>query len=75
MTYTIWNKEYEDKQDAERMLSAMFLYMCQDVGIDCGDDSVAWCTVFNDWTDALCKDGSICDASYQDLCPVGDVFE
>lgn len=75
MTYTLFNREYDDSCDAERMLSDMFADMCQDIGIDYGDDAVAWREFFNDWTDMLCKDGLICDASYQDLCAVGDRFE
>lgn len=75
MPYVLWDKEYDDSCDAERMLSAMFFDMCQDVGIDFGNDSVAWCECFNNWTDMLCEDDLICDASYRDLLPIGSRFE
>lgn len=74
-TYEMWNKEFDDSNDAGRFLTAMFNNMCQDCGIDYRDDSAAWRECFNDWTDCLNKDGIICDESYQDLCPIGSKFE
>jgi hypothetical protein len=75
MPYTINRREYDDRDDAERHLSALFFDMCADVGIDFGDDAPAWRECFNNWTDAMNKDGALCDAAYQDLCPVGACFE
>ena len=75
MIYTLWDKEFDNANDAERLLSAMFSDMCQDIGIDYGNDDVAWRECFNNWTDAICKDGLICEASYSDLCPIGERFE
>jgi hypothetical protein len=72
-TYEVCGKQYE-YDDAERQLSALFLDMASDLDIDYGDDDTAWRTFFNDWTDMLCKDGLICESSYQDLCPIGEQF-
>lgn len=73
-TYVIHGKEH-DCEEAERYLSALFCDMASDLGIDYGDDAAAWREFFNDWTDALCKDGIICENSYNDLCPIGERFE
>lgn len=32
------------------------------------DDSIAIRETFNNWTDALCKDGEITEQQYNDLC-------
>ena len=34
-------------------------------------DKVAIRTAFNDWTDALCKDGYISEEQYNDYCYLG----
>jgi len=75
MTFVILGREYDDHDDAERHLSALFVDMCDDLEIDHGDDAVAWREDFNNWTDALHKDGQLCAASYDQLCPVGARFE
>ena len=75
MTFSISGREYDDVDTVERQLSALFIDMCNELGIDHGDDAVAWRTDFNNWTDSLCKAGLICEQSYDQLCPVGDRFE
>lgn len=74
-TYVICGRAYEGAEESERVLSSLFFDMCRDLGIDCGQDSAAWRECFNDWTDALNKDGLICDAAYNDLCPLGEQFQ
>ena len=74
-TYVICGRSYEGAEESERVLSSLFFDMCRDLGIDYGQDHVAWRECFNDWTDSLCKDDLICEASYKDLCPIGERFE
>jgi hypothetical protein len=74
-TYHINGFEYDDADTAERQLSALFFDMCFDLDIDYGDDAAAWREFFNNWTDALNRDGDLCDAGYTDLCSVGAQFD
>lgn len=75
--YTIFGREYEESESvlAERALTAAFLDMMQECGVDYGDDSAAWRETSNDWTDGLNRNGDICDAAYNDLCPIGSQFD
>lgn len=75
MEYEISGKGFDDKDSAERFLTALFVDMCFDLEIDLGNDSAAWRESFNNWTDSLHRDGLICDSSVNDLCPIGERFE
>ena len=75
MAYNINGHEYDDADTAERHLSALFFDMCAEFDIDYGGDAVAWRECFNDWTDALNKDGALCGRAYRELCPVGSRFD
>ena len=76
-TYTVFGRVYEESESilAARALTASFLNICAYAGIDHGNDGAAWRESFNNWTDSLCKGGQICDAAYNDLCPIGTQFE
>lgn len=76
-TYTIFGRVYEESESilAERALTASFLETWADTGIDHGNDGAAWRESFNNWADSLCRDGQICDAAYNDLCPIGTQFK
>lgn len=74
-TYNICGRDVDGIENAESHLSALFFDMCSECEVDFGDDSVAWRDFFNNWTDMLNKDGLLCDAGYNDLCPIGDQFE
>lgn len=36
------------------------------------DDTVAMSEAFNNWSDALCKDGDLHQSQYNDYCYIGD---
>lgn len=60
----------EDKGEAEAILTAMFWDTFNRA--DFGDDIPMKRETFNNWTDALCKDGTICDDAYDQLCMIED---
>lgn len=74
-SYTVNGKEYDDLDTAERHLSALFFDLLADLEIDFGNDAPAWRESFNNWTDALHRGNALCDAGYNDLCPVGAQFD
>ena len=67
MTYEIFGTEYDELDEAAEALNALFWDMCDDGGYSFKNDDCAAREAFNDWTDALCKDGHICAASYDEI--------
>lgn len=72
--YLINGRDVEGVRNAERHLTALYDDMCADLDIDYGNDAAAWREDFHQWKDSLHRDGSICDAACDDLCPVGEKF-
>lgn len=72
--YNICGKSVEGIRNAERHLTALYDDMCHDIEIDYGKDSAAWRECFHNWKDSLNRNGLLCDAACNDLCPVGDKF-
>lgn len=72
--YLINGRTVEGRRNAEAHLNALYADMCADCCIDYGTDSAAWRQDFHQWKDALHRDGAICDAACNDLCPTGAKF-
>ncbi|MZR12692.1 hypothetical protein GQE99_06615 [Maritimibacter sp. DP07] len=68
--YRIFGETWEDEDEAAEMLSRAFWDMCEECGIEFGNDRPALSEAFNAWTDSLCKDGDICGDSYERLAVI-----
>ena len=62
--YCVGENQHEDIYDANKELSDMFFDLTPIA--EFGNDTVAMREAFNNWTDALCKDGEICDDTYNE---------
>lgn len=76
-TYRLFGREYDESESilAERALTAAFMDMLQECGVDYGNDSPAWRESFHNWKDGLHRDGDICDNACNDLCAIGAQFD
>lgn len=72
--YNICGRSIRGIRIAEKQLSALFADMSADCRIDHGNDAAAWRESFHNWKDGLHRDGLICDAAVNDLCPIGAKF-
>ena len=61
--------------ESEEMLSEMFDDLNADWLRDNEDDQPAIDQEFNDWTDMLCKDGTLHPEQYKNYCYVGKYAE
>lgn len=68
--YEVFGEEYDtsDAYDAERELTESFWGMfTDDQRTELESDKIAMREAFANWSDSLCKDGSICSDAYNDL--------
>ena len=66
--FQVFGRDFDESDSplAERFLTETFW---ANFGRDSyGDDEVMRNEDFNNWTDSLCKNGDICDDSYNELC-------
>jgi len=64
--YRVNDTLHDNIDDASAALSGMFDEMCAELRADYGNDTIARNEDFNNWTDTLCKDGEICDDTYNE---------
>lgn len=64
--YKVFDRVVDTIEEADEILRPMFYDILRDAGVTVGADEIADNEGYNNWTDSLCKDGSICDDTYND---------